>query len=91
MNTNISMLSIPAQKILKLVSEKSINTPGFQIINKNLFDGLTLDNFFAALKELKTSGLVAFDREYEYIPYASFGDMTTKQYSKMDILLKINE
>jgi hypothetical protein len=90
MNPDISSLSLPAQKIFKLLSEKATNTNEFQVINKNQFSGETLESFFSILAELRLSGLVSFQEEYAYTPYENFGDVTSKQYGKMDIFLKID-
>ena len=89
MNTEVSILTPMANKIIKLVTEKN-NTLDFQAINKNMFPGESLESFFSSLTELKTSGLVSFYKEYTYKPYMGFGDITPKQYNTMDILLKIN-
>ncbi len=91
MDTDVSGLSALGQKIFKILSEKRTDKNEFQVINKNQFDGETLDSFFAVLKELRSSGLVSFYQDYTYTPYVHFGDMTTKQYSKMDIRLKISD
>lgn len=84
------MLSKHAQKIITYLKEKAAGSDQFQAINKSQFDDLSLDVFFAVLAELKASGLVVFYQEYVYKPYEHFGDMTPKQYNKMDILLKLN-
>lgn len=82
-------LSALANKIIQLVTEKN-NGSEFQAINKNMLPGVSLEDFFAVLKELKSSGRTSFYKEYEYKPYTGFGDITPKQYNTMDILLKIN-
>jgi hypothetical protein len=89
MNVKTIPLSALAQKIMKLLSNRLGLEDSFAIINKNQFDGETLDSFFAVLQELKESGLVVLKEDYKYIPYTNFGDMTTKQYAKLDIYLKL--
>lgn len=89
MNAEIISLSVPAQKIMKLLSDRVGLGGDFAIINKSQFDGETLNVFFAALHELKESGLVVLKEDYKYIPYQNFGDMTTKQYAKLDIYVKL--
>jgi hypothetical protein len=89
MNVETTSLSVLAQKIMKLLSDRAGLQDEFAIINKNQFDGETLDSFFAVLQELKKSDLVVFKEDYKYIPYANFGDMTTKQYAKLNIYLKL--
>lgn len=90
METSTTVLSAHAQKIIAYLKEKAAGSDQFQAINKSQFDELPLDKFFGVLAELKASGLVVFYQEYVYKPYENFGDMTPKQYSKMDILLKLS-
>lgn len=89
METGTTVLSAHAQKIIAYLKEKAAGSDQFLAINKSQFDELPLDKFFGVLAELRTSGLVIFYQEYVYKPYENFGDMTPKQYNKMDILLKL--
>lgn len=89
MNTDVPALSSLAQKILKLLSQKEAGDE-YLAINKNQYDNETIEHFFSVLTELKLSGLVSFYQDYKYVPYENFGDLTSKQYGKMDILLRIN-
>ena len=91
MISDVSALSALAQKIMKSVAEKTTEKDEFKAINKAQFDGTTLEIFFEVLAELKASGLMSFYQDYEYKPYTQFGDMTTKQYNKLDIFLKITK
>jgi|GEM_PF-5768956 len=91
MNIEPITLSVLAQKIIKLLPDRTGHEDDFAIINKNQFEGETTDNFFAALDELKESGMVVLKEDYKYIPYEHFGDMTTKQYGKLDIYLKLSQ
>lgn len=90
MNTETNTLSILAQNIIKLLSARPGREDEFVIINKNQFDGESLDVFFGAIQELKESGKVVLKEDYKYTPYENFGDMTTKQYAKLDIFLKLS-
>lgn len=89
MHAQTSSPSVLAQSILKLLSNKAGSKDDFTVINKSQFDGVTLDSFFSVLQELKESGLIVFKEDYKYVPYKNFGDLTSKQYAKLDIYLKL--
>jgi len=78
-----------ANHILKILEDQA-NKERYVVINKNMFFGTSLEQFFTTLTELKKSGRVVFEQEYTYKAYSGFGDITPKQYNVMEILLKLS-